>query len=1212
MAPQPPKLTIVPYLQDWDPAAQRLTVNLLVTPIDDPRQPLTNGWGGAPVPASGSFQGAKIVLEPHLSNDPGRIPNRADVPGTGASLPLTMPVGQPTVFQEFAARFTLNAPAELVTQTATNRLAKYLPKSYRRSFSFVAPKTPLAVIDDSYHCALKCPPPPFPPAPPPEELSWGDAFAMMVRQPAVAREAGLIHTLTLDVGGTFASGGWLFFTLAGGSDFEPQFAADETFVKLFATRVPALPAAAKRPLFTPVLFPVARDAAGAAAFGSLDTVFGEAQRFDDGFSKIVHARQPLKNNLADDDEDTEDQPPARDAGLQLGWDDEDMVEGLNRAIGTYPDGSTPPNAPTGVAGYRVDVRFAGDVAWNSLCRVSSPAYRVGAIDIGAMKTELAVEVFPSKLQDQLWMPAYCTRWQGASLVADTADRRLLLNRHDPAPDLYSAEAADAVPLRYGREYEFRVRLTDATGGGPDWGEDPVNPGEAPIAEWRFRRAVPPRRVAVTPVAPAPGSPPTRYDISRPGIGFPEAEFADAPKAFARLAAIANANLAGGAPAQPVEIPDPDTAFVEITVWVRPPRFDPAANPDGWQALYRTHRRYPPMAPDGSAPDYELELDWIDCARLSDVVWEVPTQPAGTVSGPVPVPTARDVRVEVRGVGEADLTYWMSETARRGAPLDLEADPYHVPAQAEGPVFAAHDPTMAVASVFLQPDPPSSAPTLARVLQRRAGPVLPKRLAAAVGLVEEGGTIFGPEGERLVFGCAGLKHHLPPDASSLALTAEDELPHQWISVVRLRLDRDWTWRGLATPSFSVSRQVTQIGSGAVSTKALGTVSLAHTVNRQATKGTLNREMTELVFVDGMVPPLHNGLPYELEVTYTITATLESGATETVVLTNHVPVTTKPQQLPKIASVGHAFSDYVIDGPDYARTEVRRRMLWVEFAEAPKDPRDTYFARVLAEAPDPMLLPATEPVSDPPGYEDPALDPEMVRLIRPGQADDFAGLSAMQRLISAADDPSGRFYLIPLPPNMTPDSKELFGFFTYEFRVGHDRGTPTAPFWSTAQGRYGPAMVVEGVQHPPPTLLCATDRRDDRVEAYAPFAQPVHEGRTRMPRSPNTELWVALYARVMQADGSTRRPIQLDARQAHLIRRPIKTAAPPTGSVHWLMPEVKDLLATYGLPEDTPLSALAIEVLPEPNSRFADPLGGDLSQVRILRTSPLVEVDTDCCA
>lgn len=39
-------------------------------------------------------------------------------------------------------------------------------------------------------------------------------------------------------------------------------------------------------------------------------------------------------------------------------------------------------------------------------------------------------------------------------------------------------------------------------------------------------------------------------------------------------------------------------------------------------------------------------------------------------------------------------------------------------------------------------------------------------------------------------------------------------------------------------------------------------------------------------------------------------------------------------------------------------------------------------------------------------------------------------------------------------------------------------------------------------------------------------------------------------------------------------------------------------------------LAVETLPEPNGRFADPLGRDLGQVRVLRTSPL-SGDTEHC-
>ena len=1214
MAPIAAKLTLVPYLQAWDAAAETLTVNVLVIPIDDPRRNLTDRWTGPAVPASRPFDGASLVLEPHLSGDASLLPTVADIPGSGGSLALPTPPNQRAVFDELERQFDLSEDPVVLEQKASQTVYKYLPKSYRRSFAFVAPKTPLAVTDDSYHCDLKCPPSARRPQTRTTTLSWGDALAALLRVPAMARAAGILHTVTLSVPGLYGDGGWLFFSLAKTSDFWQQADQAPAFQRRYATRVPSLKRGTDRPVFTPVLFPVAADAAAAAAFGSLDTVFGEARQFDDGFAKVVHARQPLKNNLVDDDE-TQDVARQVDGGIQLGWDDEDVVESLNRAVGLYPDGSAPPDAPTGVGGYRVDVRTAGTADWASLCRIESASFKVGGIDVGAIEGELGVEIYPNKIKDRFWLPAYYTRWLGHSLVAETPDRRLLLGRFNDTPSRYRAVEGPVPPLRYGQHYEFRVRLADTTGGSPSWTESPVNPGQAPIADWHFRRAIPPRKVLVTPVAPAPGQPPTQYRISRPGIGYPEAVFAGAVDAERRLTAISRRNIARAAAGQmseQVEVADPDAGLLEVTVYVRAPRFDPLGDASGWQILYRTHRAFQGLAADGTAPTLDLSLDWVDCARLSDVAWEVPTQPAGTVTGKVPVPTEREVRVEVRAVGAENLRYWMPGPYRRGTPTDLEAAPYLVPARAEAPVFAAHDPVQAIASVYLQPDPASDAPTRSRVLQSRAGPVLSKRLAAAVGLVEEEGTIFGPEGERLVFGCAGLKHHLPPDASSLALTAQDELPHQWISVLRLRLDRDWTWIGLATPSFKISRKVTLIGGSTISTKSLGTVTVAHTVNGQSVRGTPNRESTELVFVDGMLPQLEAGLPYVTKVEYTIMAVLADGRSESVTLPTVLPVTTPPRQLPKIAAVGHAFSDYVVSGPDYAETETRRRMLWVEFAEAPVDLRDTLFVRVLAQSPDPMLMPATEPVSDPPGYEDPALDPEMVRIVRPEQPDDFAGLSAMQRLIPAADDQTRRFYLLPLPPNMTPTSKELFGFFTYEFRVGHDRSPPNASFWSTAQGRYGPAMVLEGVQHPAPPLLCKADRQDDQIEAFAPFAEPVHEGRARMPLRPNTQLWVALYARVMQADGSTRRPIQLDARRANLIDRPGKKAAPPTGAVRWPVPEVKDLLDVYGLPEDTPLSALAIEVLPEPNGRFADPLGGDLSQVRILRTSPLVEVASDCCS
>ena len=53
----------------------------------------------------------------------------------------------------------------------------------------------------------------------------------------------------------------------------------------------------------------------------------------------------------------------------------------------------------------------------------------------------------------------------------------------------------------------------------------------------------------------------------------------------------------------------------------------------------------------------------------------------------------------------------------------------------------------------------------------------------------------------------------------------------------------------------------------------------------------------------------------------------------------------------------------------------------------------------------------------------------------------------------------------------------------------------------------------------------------------------------------------------------------------------------------------MLEAYELPVDSPLSVLAIELLPEEQPP-EDPLGQDLGEVRILRASPLVKLSEIC--
>jgi hypothetical protein len=97
--------------------------------------------------------------------------------------------------------------------------------------------------------------------------------------------------------------------------------------------------------------------------------------YDDGFAQVVHCNQPTTIDAATLQPDRI--APGSDAGVQVGWDDEQVTAWLNGQLdllrvrvdpGTYHPEDTP-EAPLGVQGYRVDVRMAGQQAWASLCAV---------------------------------------------------------------------------------------------------------------------------------------------------------------------------------------------------------------------------------------------------------------------------------------------------------------------------------------------------------------------------------------------------------------------------------------------------------------------------------------------------------------------------------------------------------------------------------------------------------------------------------------------------------------------------------------------------------------------------------------------------------------------------------------------------------------------------------------------------------------------------
>jgi hypothetical protein len=233
----------------------------------------------------------------------------------------------------------------------------------------------------------------------------------------------------------------------------------------------------------------------------------------------------------------------------------------------------------------------------------------------------------------------------------------------------------------------------------------------------------------------------------------------------------------------------------------------------------------------------------------------------------------------------------------------------------------------------------------------------------------------------------------------------------------------------------------------------------------------------------------------------------------------------------------------------------------------------------------------------------------------------------------------------------------------------------------------------------------NRDEDKLWITAPYATAVHDGKNVTADPPRTELWALLYAQVKQADNQDFRNILLNDRRLDW-RVQIETEKEPNilqrynseelqvlntitinnfndslnyakfknvyklvdytgknknakkyGTTVWSNDEIDQLLEIFGLPTDSPLSVLVVEILPtitniydhisrierpdvaqtmsnfvaedqkgvfartarnagelrnvRINRKKPSPLSDELGHHRILRTSPLTEVPEVCC-
>lgn len=526
--------------------------------------------------------------------------------------------------------------------------------------------------------------------------------------------------------------------------------------------------------------------------------------------------------------------------------------------------------------------------------------------------------------------------------------------------------------------------------------------------------------------------------------------------------------------------------------------------------------------------------------------------------------------------------------------------------------------MMIRGIYLQPEVPLQLTTdlnkifIENLAESNQPTTIMDRLSIAIGAENKGMSLLGKQGQRWQFGVSRfIRNTTSPDNTSVTFATKKDLLNHWLVPITLLVNRDWTWDGLAVIGFSIYRRniflrdaMQLMGAtdqeaflennttkdiltnaaitNAVSETLVGEMNFTHAINLPALLQA-DRSQTYACFLDAIEPKQTDPdkFPDEILAAYRVVVNFSNTAPtlkkdKDLELYIHLPITTPPTEVPKIVSAGISMSEYIRDN-EYANTETRRKYLWVEFAEPLKNPDDTFYARMLAYAPDVLLaewqLELFVATKEPPL----PLDPELIRIISPASSDDKAGIFAMQEMIPSTD--SKVHYILPIPPGMHADALEMFGFFTYEFRVGHK-----IP-WSTANGRFGRALRCTGIQHPPPQLYCVPNRNEKFITVSAPFAQTVFNGRNVTNRPPRTEIWALLYAQVCMADNSDRRNILISDKQlfpeSDLYKPNYSQSnadATPKGYTGWMNKEIEALLENMGLPANSPLSVLCVELLP----------------------------------
>ena len=812
---------------------------------------------------------------------------------------------------------------------------------------------------DGYGCDLRGAKPKTTPVPK-RPLQWGEIFSHALRQPLIAQAIGMSYlSIRIPIDALqVAGGGWLWIEIdtTSPSNWYSKLVTSsaalpyyEQPVRSYAARIPSL--TSPQSLFAAVLFPTIPTIPKAAS-NVLHAAQYEADTYVDGFAKIVHGFQPdAADAIVGNDPNL---VPGTDAGFQIGWDDVQVTTWFQRQVQAAQDlqaGKPADEFPLGVQSYRVDARQVSDgtadpqaptPAWESLVTVDATVSAGDSFTAGAVE-ELGIEPTPvaNGNSTNFWLPRYFAHWRGRSLVlndpyayAFSGGQAPPAYPQSPGAPQFSGTLTEVISigLRYGNWYQFRARLADLTGGGPAPADTAPDAG---VATLQFLRHVPPKAVAAK---LDQKTNPSTITVTRPRLNYPEMVFAGAAKQ-ADLDSFLSQLQAGTITS--VFTPDPDVVTLEIIVEARAPVGD-----TGTQAFMGDMDSPPqPGDLDGSfRVIYNQRVPFIGDTVTLNIV-PAPHSQIRLIPLPAPgsttlaVPTGRNLRIRLRGLGDAAPEYWGSSVASTGLVTDVQVR-YEVasetgviidanvqeslPAQLQA-FYLREDPSIpqqnvvaagvnsALAAASFSSDVASGLRQSLALAFESSAPTPIQNLAQALKLPVTGQTLTGPPGRRVLFGAQNtLRHSITQDGSSITFSSLKDLIGHWIVVIRLTLDRDWTYSGIAqnganqtgfafSGGFSLTGPPVMADLGRIALPGV-VADLAAQPPADPAEAVAQRDQTDLIFfatVDTTVPP--DKFPDVTQTAWQLSATFTGTPTTGVPLWSsgpalELPITLPPRQTP----------------------------------------------------------------------------------------------------------------------------------------------------------------------------------------------------------------------------------------------------------------------------------------------------------------------------